>query len=122
MEAQRLLYAGTYGRGLWSTPLEGASAYVQENATPGRDLSIVGLFPNPLGTDRETVRFTLPQAGRVKVQLFDASGRLIEAPLEEEMAAGTHRVEWTSGAPNGVYFVRVREGQKVSTGKLVIRR
>lgn len=122
MESQRLLYAGTYGRGLWATPLEGASASVQETTTPGKDLSIVGLFPNPLNIDQATVRFTLPQAGRVKVQLFDASGRLIEAPLDQEMTAGTHRVEWNSAAPNGVYFVRVREGQRISTGKLVIRR
>jgi photosystem II stability/assembly factor-like uncharacterized protein len=122
MEASRLLYAGMYGRGLWSTPLEGLSASVQESTTPGRDVSIVGLFPNPLGNDKATVRFTLPQAGRVRVQLFDASGRLIEAPVDQEMGAGTHRVEWRSGAPNGVYFVRVREGQRISTGKLVIQR
>ena len=122
MERERLLRAGTYGRGLWETSLLAGSASVQESSTPGRSVAILDLLPNPLTSEKAAVRFALPQAGRVRVQLFDATGRLIEAPLDRELAAGTHRVEWPTRAPSGVYFVKVREGQTVSTAKLTIQR
>ena len=123
VENQRLLRAGTYGRGLWETTLTAAgSSSVQESTTPSSRLSIVDVFPNPLRVDKATVRFSLPAAGRVRVQLFDATGRLVETPLDRDLSAGTHRVEWPSRAPSGVYFVKVHQGHGVSTGKLIIQR
>lgn len=123
VENQRLLRAGTYGRGLWETTLTaGGASSVQESETPAPGVSVVNVFPNPLRIDQATVRFTLPTAGRVRVQLFDASGRLIETPLDRDLGPGTHRVEWPSRAPSGVYFVKVHQGKQTSSSKLIIER
>jgi photosystem II stability/assembly factor-like uncharacterized protein len=122
-KAQRILAAGTYGRGLWEVPLQAAGASsVQESETAGSRVEILNVFPNPLASQDASVRFTLPREGRVRVQLFDASGRLIESPLDRDLPAGTHRVEWPTRASNGVYFVKIRQGMNVSSSKLTIRR
>lgn len=122
-KAQRILRAGTYGRGLWDVALQAAgTSSVQESATPAPNVEILNLFPNPLGSDMASVRFALPEEGRVKVQLFDASGRLIESPFDGDLPAGTHRVEWSTRASNGIYFVKVRQGMNVSTSKLTVNR
>jgi hypothetical protein len=121
--AGRILAAGTYGRGLWEIPLTAAGASaVQESDAAGMRVEILNVFPNPLVTENAAVRFTLPQEGRVRVQLFDASGRLIESPFDRDLPAGTHRVEWPTRAPNGIYFVRIRQGMTVSASKLTIQR
>ncbi len=123
-ENERILRCGTYGRGLWEIPLtEAGAGTVQENAIPAARLQILQLFPNPIAAGaRSGVRFALAEAGRVRVQLFDASGRLIEQPFDGDLEAGTHRIDWPSRAPSGVYFVKVRQGHEVSAAKLTIRR
>jgi hypothetical protein len=122
-KAQRLLRAGTYGRGLWEVALQAAgTSAVTESDTASRIVEILNVFPNPLGAGNASVRFTLPQEGRVRVQLFDASGRLVEAPFDGDLAAGMHRIEWPSRAANGTYFVKVRQGMDVSSSKLTIQR
>jgi hypothetical protein len=123
LQHDRLLRAGTYGRGLWETTLTAAgSSSVQESTTPGRRLAIEGVFPNPLRAEQAIVRFSLPSEGRVRVQLFDASGRLIETALDRVLPAGTHRVEWPTRAPSGVYFVKVHQGHEFQSGKLIVER
>ncbi|MDM7913784.1 MAG: T9SS type A sorting domain-containing protein [Candidatus Eisenbacteria bacterium] len=124
VESTRTLRAGTYGRGLWEVPMaEAGTSSVLESDLASKSLQILDVFPNPLQTGGLTsVRFALPSSGRVRVQLFDVTGRLIETPVDETMEAGTHRVEWSSRAPSGMYFVRVRLGLDVASGKLSIQR
>lgn len=123
-KAERILRCGTYGRGLWEIPLTAAGAgAVQEDAIPAARMEILRVFPNPLtSAERSGVRFSLAKTGRVRVQLFDASGRLIEQPFDGELQAGTHRIDWPSRAPSGIYFVKVRQGHEVSSAKLAIQR
>lgn len=120
--AERLLYAGTYGRGLWSTDLTDAgSSEVQESDVAGGALGIAEISPNPITSGNINVRFTLPSSGRVKVQLFDVSGRLIETSFDGQLGAGTHRVDWKTGAPAGNYFVRVRLDNDAVSSKVTVQ-
>jgi photosystem II stability/assembly factor-like uncharacterized protein len=122
MENERILRAGTYGRGLWEAPLTAGSSSVQESPTPARRLAVLDVFPNPLKSGEVAVRFTLAQPGRVRLQIFDPSGRLVETPLDRDLPAGTHRLHWPSRVPSGAYFVRVHQRHEVSTGKLIVQR
>lgn len=76
--------------------------------------------PNPFrpGT---ILTFRIDRAGPVKLEVFDASGRLVAILADRDFTAGEHSIPWdgrtSSGteAPSGVYFVRrTAEGSTVS--------
>lgn len=85
----------------------------------GGKLFVSNGAPNPF-RGHVNVNFTLPQATRVKVEIYAADGRLVTTLADGELAAGTHSLPWTLGAgtPSGVYFYKVRAGNATSTGKV----
>jgi len=70
------------------------------------------VFPNPLNPTGE-LSFTLAQAGRVRVGVYDARGRLVKTLLDENRAAGPHTILWdgtdsrSGKVSSGVYFFRI---------------
>ena len=78
------------------------------------------VFPNPLNPTGE-LSFTLAQAGRVRVGVYDARGRLVKTLLDENRAAGPHTILWdgtdsrSGKVSSGVYFFRIvaAEGSEV---------
>jgi hypothetical protein len=68
--------------------------------------------PNP-STGRVSFRLAMPTAGRAKVQVFDARGQLIAAPVDRTLGAGVFDVTWDghrlngARAPVGVYYLHV---------------
>ena len=66
------------------------------------------LSPNPMRA-RTTAEFTLPAAGRVTLEVFDAAGRAVGIPRAEWLAAGTHRWPIETGATGdaGLRWVRI---------------
>lgn len=79
--------------------------------------------PNPsLGTVR--MGFSLPQAGRARLEILDLNGRRVWA-TEGEFPAGTQSVQWqgraTDGSrvPAGIYFIRLGTPFGDRTGRLV---
>jgi hypothetical protein len=96
---------------------------------PGRDspgrFELAMPTPNP-GTDDQLFRFTLPAAGRVRLTIYDISGRLVRQPLRDApFAAG--RAEWlwdgrdTRGGKTapGVYLVRLEAGTFSATRRVL---
>lgn len=65
--------------------------------------------PNPFSPETQ-IRFELPQAGRVELEIYDVSGRLIRTLVNQEQDAGSHLVNWDGRndagrkVPGGVYF------------------
>jgi hypothetical protein len=83
--------------------------------------------PNPLRTDT-AIRYALPSAGHVSVELFDAGGRLVRTVVDAEMQPGTHTALWDgrddAGQPaaSGVYYYRVSaNGEQMTRKMLVVR-
>ena len=76
--------------------------------------------PNPF-RKQVNIGFSLPQSGRVRVEVFAADGRLVAKLADGEMAAGQHDLTWRAGAetPSGVYFYRVVANGRTSAGKFV---
>ncbi len=69
-------------------------------------------WPNP-GGDRVTLRFTLPGAGRVTLDLYDLAGRRVRTLEAGTLEAGDHVATWDgrgdagAGAAPGLYFARL---------------
>jgi hypothetical protein len=85
----------------------------------GGALALAQEGPNPFrgGT---TVRFRLPQAGPVRLGLYDARGRRVATLVDEERPAGEHTAELDAAAlPSGVYTLRLEAGGESAVKKCV---
>jgi len=70
----------------------------------------MAVFPNPV-MDQATVQFELAEAGRVRLELLDATGRVIEVLLEADMVAGPQQLSLDAAAlAPGVYSLSLRRG------------
>ncbi len=71
--------------------------------------------PNPFNPVT-TISFELSQPGRVRIEIFDLSGRLVAVVAEAELPAGEHEVTWAGldadgrAVASGVYFCAMRAG------------
>jgi len=73
---------------------------------------LLGIYPNP-ARNRVRVRFTLRGDGRVRLGLYDITGRLIERLLDERLTKGYHTKGLRFDLPCGVYFIEMEvEGYK----------
>jgi hypothetical protein len=74
------------------------------------------------------VRFAIPAAGRVALDVFDVSGRRVRTLDDGLREAGTHAVTWDGrdergrASAAGVYFLRLATDAGTSTRKVVVRR
>jgi hypothetical protein len=100
---------------------------VQEGHEPhGRALAL-SVSPNPCRLST-AVEFAVPAAGRCRVAVYDASGRLVEEISDATREAGRWRVAWDGTArgggrvASGVYFVRLTSGGGSRTAKLIVVR
>ncbi len=78
--------------------------------------------PNPVST-RGTVRVSLPEAGSVRVVLYDVLGRQVAVLSDGERPAGTHDVALDASrlAP-GVYVVRLTTGESTVVRRVTVAR
>ncbi len=104
--------------GLWAggfQPVVGV-----ESPAQGSGLALSTSEPNPIA-DAATIRFRLPEAGPVRLSLFDVRGREIARLVDEPRPAGEHAVRWTaSGLERGVYFCRLDVSGATVVRKLAV--
>lgn len=80
--------------------------------------------PNPFSTET-TVRFAVPTASPVSLQVFDVTGRKVATLVDRAMDAGAHSVVWNgrddsgSAVATGVYLVRLQAAGETVTSEMV---
>ncbi|MCF7824815.1 MAG: T9SS type A sorting domain-containing protein [Candidatus Marinimicrobia bacterium] len=73
-------------------------------------------FPNPFNPST-TIRYGLPEEARVKLVIYDISGREVTTLMSTSQSAGYHEILWSgrdrAGAPvsTGLYFARIQAGE-----------
>ncbi|MBU1064791.1 right-handed parallel beta-helix repeat-containing protein [bacterium] len=68
-------------------------------------------YPNPFNPVTN-IRYQLPVAGKVKLQVFDLTGRLIRILVDENKPAGDYTVTWNArNVSSGIYFYRIEAGE-----------
>lgn len=78
--------------------------------------------PNPVVAGTR-ISFSLPEAGPVRMAVYDRSGRMVATLLDGPQAAGSHRVEWDAReVPAGVYYCRLESNGSAATREVVIAR
>ena len=94
----------------------------------GRTPPSPGLFsvtPNPT-RGAASILFPTRFEGRVRIQVFDVSGRRVRALWDDPLPAGFHRIPWDGRDDQGrrvtpgLYFVRLQLDGMYRAGKLVV--
>ncbi len=77
-------------------------------------------YPNPFNPTT-TVAYTLEQAGRVNVVVFDALGRQVAVLANASQSAGLHRVQFDgANLATGMYFLRLQAGEISAIQQLIL--
>jgi hypothetical protein len=93
-------------------------------AVSGKPLAIRAAFATP---DVASVRYSLPSAGEARLELYDVRGARVATLFDRYSVAGESVFEWSSGSPvpfpsSGVYFLALRQGDRLATSKLFVAR
>ncbi len=90
-----------------------------ETPLPDR-IGLLEPYPNPFNS-RINIRYALPEASPVKVEICDIRGRIIEILSSGTSRAGNHTAVWDgSGAGSGLYLVRLTTPGKTLSKKILL--
>lgn len=93
------------------------------NNPSGRALMLAQNQPNPFNPCT-TIKYDLPEAGAVRLSVFDLAGRLVRTLVDESMPQGSHEAVWdgkdVSGreVSSGTYLARLSFGGRVETVRM----
>jgi hypothetical protein len=81
--------------------------------------------PNPFNPSTQ-IRYELPQGDRVRLSIYDVTGRELRVLVDEVKEAGTHTASWDGTDRNGqalasgVYFYRLEAGDFSRTHRMTL--
>lgn len=77
-------------------------------------------FPNPFNPETK-IKFSVAKHGHVELKIFDITGKLIIAPINNRLKPGVYEYNWNaSNFPGGVYFYRLNAGNFSLTKKMIL--
>jgi len=91
------------------------------------DYTILRAYPNPFNQSTQLV-FNLREAGTVSLSVFDLTGRRVAYLVNDEFAAGQHRLAWAGLSdegvylPSGIYWTRLVTAEHAVVVKLLLVR
>ncbi len=81
---------------------------------------ILGAYPNPFNPTA-MISYALPEAGKVTLDVYDVSGRLVRTLVDGFRDAGIHEATFeASGLASGIYLYRLNVADFTATGKMVL--
>ena len=82
-------------------------------------------YPNPFNPTT-TFTYSLPETGKVMIQIFDITGRRVRLLVNEEKDAGIYKVQWDGRndaghqVASGMYLYQIRSGSFVDAKKMML--
>ena len=81
---------------------------------------LLGSYPNPFNPST-TLRFGVPRASHVSLDVFDLLGRKTAILFSGMIASGEHEVTWNCPTcPSGMYIVRLQAGGQMMQQKVML--
>jgi hypothetical protein len=94
---------------------------------PSLPVTLYQNSPNPFNPST-TISFYVPERCRVVLEVYNLEGKMVARLCDAQLEKGTNAVRWdgrgVSGnqASSGIYFYRLRAGDKVLSRKMVLLR
>lgn len=77
-------------------------------------------YPNPFNPTT-TIQFQTPQAGHVKITVYNTLGQLVTTLVDGNMKAGIHKVTFDAADyATGVYFYRLKVNDFSKVKKMLL--
>ena len=118
---QGVIYAATYGRGLFR-----CETYRQEDGTSVPETpavvakSNVSMYPNPV-RDEAKINFELNDNTTVSYQVYDMNGRMVKMETLGNYGQGKHEVNVSlNDLASGAYVLRLNAGSNTSSVKFMV--
>lgn len=100
---------------------------IQENNTSVDESSSIPVrytlnqnYPNPFNPVT-TIKFDLPETGKVSLQVFNLLGEVVATLVNEELNAGRYSYQFNgTGLASGIYFYRMKSAQFSDVKKLIL--
>ncbi|MFT6175901.1 MAG: hypothetical protein ACJAY4_002132, partial [Cryomorphaceae bacterium] len=82
----------------------------------------ITLFPNP-ATDNVRLRLALSENQNIKIDVVDASGRVVQSPFAGVMTSGNQslQIQLDASLTPGMYFVRLTGEEGIAVRKLIVK-
>ena len=93
--------------------------------TPTSYVLSVSAYPNPFNPET-TVRYTLPEKGRVTIDVFDVRGTHIATLVDAVTPAGAYTIKWNghddrgNAVGSGVFFARLTSPVGIRSYKMTL--
>ena len=92
---------------------------IEEGEIP-EEYSLMQNYPNPFNPST-TIRFSIPAASYVTLEVFNALGEKVEVLVSEELSAGTYKYEWNAkDLTSGIYFYRLTSESFTESKKMIL--
>ena len=90
------------------------------------DLFRLAAYPNPVVSELQ-ITYDAPEAGVAQLAIFDNRGQHVTTLHEARVPAGENQFTWNvgehaTGVADGIYFLRLQQGDRVSVRKLILLR
>jgi hypothetical protein len=103
----------------WISPTPVGVAAEQTTPTEYR---LLQNFPNPFNPATE-IKYLLPEAGRVKLSVYDLLGREVAVLVDEEKTAGEYTARFDAkGLSSGAYLYKLEAGTFAQTRRMLLVR
>jgi hypothetical protein len=77
-------------------------------------------YPNPFNPTT-TIKFALPVESKVKINVYNSIGQLVETLVNKEMESGYHEINFdASRLASGVYLYQLQAGDFISSKKMIL--
>lgn len=104
------IYAGTYGRGLWASPVVDATMGIDDNKFSKE----ISLYPNPASS---IVNILSPHQLEAEVRVFDISGKMLKM-VDNAVLNNSYSID-VSHLPAGTYFIKLNTSEGEVVKKLL---
>jgi len=95
-------------------------ASIQGEDKPPTDFVLYQNYPNPFNPST-TIKFALPVDSKVKINVYNSLGQLVETLADQEMESGYHEINFNaSKLASGVYLYQLRAGDYISVKKMLM--
>jgi parallel beta-helix repeat protein len=100
-----------------STQAKKATPVGKEGSMGPEDFNLYQNYPNPFNPSTQ-IRYALPIEAKVRLEVYDLTGRRISILVDEDQTAGYHDVRFDgSRMASGTYFYRLQAGSYSATKK-----
>lgn len=103
-----------------SVTVEAVQGIIEEPSGIAAEFYVPSNYPNPFNPET-TIRFALPQAENVRLEVFNAVGQSVAVLFDGRLSAGLHEQSF-SGAnlPSGLYFYQLLAGDHSETRLMML--